>query len=389
MRNSHWMAVAVLYPRFDHPAIEERYASWQTQMLLQAGGAPLYFYDPEERASDAVAGVEEEHLLVVTDPILLPPPRLAERLLDLLSIDGAAAALPVSNEAQNDEQRRPPAALYLTLREFQQMASSMQARPTALRHVVWDSSDAAAFLCRTRLLAESKQPVRSALAGLEVILSDNDYVHRWSSLRGQVRTDLLSRIGPDAKSILEFGCGEAPLGEALKKRQKCRVVGIELDAKAAAIARRRIDDVFCGDVRHLVTVIQEKFDWIIGGDIVEHLDEPWTFLADLRRIASPGAHLLLSIPNIANASLVADLLHGRFDYVYMGLTCVGHLRFFTRQSVEDMLTIAGWSVVEVVPQTPIPTPATEALFAALERGSVPYSKDDLTTPGYYIVARNS
>jgi SAM-dependent methyltransferase len=383
------MAVAVLYPRFDHPAIEERYASWQTQMLLQAGGAALYFYDPEEHARDAVAGVEEEHLLVVTDPILMPPPRLAERLLDLLSTHRAAAALPVSNKAQNDQQLRPPAALYQTLREFQQMAASMQAQPASARSVAWDSSDPAAFVCRTELIAGSKQPMRSALAGHDVIISDNDFVHRWDSLRGKVRTDLLSRISPDAKSILEFGCGEAPLGEALKKRQKCRVVGIELDPKAAAIARRRIDDVFCGDVRHLVTVIQETFDWIIGGDIVEHLDEPWTFLADLRRIAAPGAHLLLSLPNIANASLVADLLQGRFDYVYMGLTCVGHLRFFTRQSVEDMLTIAGWSVVEVAPQAPIPTPATEALFAALDRGGAPHSKDDLITPGYYIVARNS
>ena len=29
------MPIAVLYPRYDHSAIEERYASWQTQMLLR------------------------------------------------------------------------------------------------------------------------------------------------------------------------------------------------------------------------------------------------------------------------------------------------------------------------------------------------------------------
>ena len=95
------------------------------------------------------------------------------------------------------------------------------------------------------------------------------------------------------------------------------------------------------------SILDEHFDWIVGGDIVEHLDEPWSFLAELRRVAAPGGHLLLSIPNLANASVVADLLHGRFDYVYMGLTCVGHLRFFTRQSIEDMLTIAGWTVVAI------------------------------------------
>ena len=50
------MSLAALFPRFDHPAIEERYASWQAQMLLRAGGARLHFYDAGEPASEAAAG---------------------------------------------------------------------------------------------------------------------------------------------------------------------------------------------------------------------------------------------------------------------------------------------------------------------------------------------
>jgi 2-polyprenyl-3-methyl-5-hydroxy-6-metoxy-1,4-benzoquinol methylase len=383
------MAVAVLYPRFDHPAIEERYASWQTQMLLRAGCRALCFFEADDSAARAAHGIEEDLVLVVTDPILLPPPNLPERLATLLADSRADAVVPISNEAANEHQRRGPDALYLTLREFQLTTAAMQAKPAATRRVTWDDSDPAAFLCRTELLTQSSKPIAQALAGREVVISDNDYMHRWSSLRGQIRMDLLAQISTEAKSILEFGCGEAPLGEALKKRQKCRVVGIELDPKAAVVARRRIDDVYCGDVRHLVNIINEEFDWIIGGDIIEHLDEPWTFLDDLRRIAKPGAHLLLSLPNIANASLVSDLLRGRFDYVYMGLTCVGHLRFFTRQSIEDMLTIAGWSVVGIAPQPVVPTPGAKALLAALERAGAEYSKDDLLAPGYYVTARNS
>ena len=46
------MSPAVLFPRFDHPAIEERYASWQSQTLLRAGGADEFaLYDIEEPAS--------------------------------------------------------------------------------------------------------------------------------------------------------------------------------------------------------------------------------------------------------------------------------------------------------------------------------------------------
>lgn len=384
------MAVAVLYPRFDHPAIEERYASWQTQMLLRGPDrrAHLVFYEPDEQASDVVADVDEEYVLVVTDPLLLPSPHIAERLLAALETSGALAAVPVSNEAQDERQRRPPPAPYMTLREAQEAIESLAQQPPAAEVVLWDEIDPFLFLCKTSLLDHFDAPMKLALTGRKVAIATTEYVHRWSSLRGQTRYDLLDRIGTDAKSILEFGCGEAPLGAALKQRQKCRVVGIELDADAAAIARKRIDDVYRGDVREIVSILEEKFDWIIGGDIVEHLDEPWTFLSDLRRLAAPGGRLLLSLPNLSNAAVVADLLHGRFDYVYMGLTCVGHLRFFTKQSIADMLTIAGWEVVEIAPQDLAASSSREGLLNALDAGGYDYSKEDLLPTGYYVTARN-
>lgn len=382
--------IGLLFPRFDHPAIEERYASWQSQMLLRRDVEVEFCrYDPEEPASYAAGELESDHVLVITDPLLVPPPRLAVRLREVLvQSPGTAAALPASNEAKNPAQRRAAPAAYLTLRELQQMTSELQHGPFETVVVKWDNADPAAYLCRTAMLAEVDDPPRRALAGREVVVSLNDYAHRWSSLRGQRRDDLLARIGADAKSILEFGCGEAPLGAALKARQRCRVVGIELDPRAAAIARRRIDDVYCGDAREIVGVMREQFDWIIGGDIVEHLDEPWSFLADLRRVSAPGGRLLLSIPNVANASLVADLLHGRFDYVYMGLTCVGHLRFFTKRTIEEMLAIAGWSVEEIAPQPTISTRGSDELLAALATTRLGISKDDLTPAGYYVIARN-
>lgn len=382
--------VAILFPRFDHPAIEERYASWQSQMLLRAGADhPFALYDPEEPASFAAAAVEADHVLVVTDPLLVPAPKLATRLRDLLvHSSNVVAALPVSNAAANPAQLHGPAAPYLTLRELQQVMTEMQSGCEEPMTVKWDKSDPGVYLCRASLLDSVDDALHRVLAGREVVISPNDYVHRWSSLRGQTRHDLLARIGPDAKAVLEFGCGEAPLGAALKERQKCRVVGIEIDPKAAAVARKRIDDVYCGDAREIISILDQKFDWIIGGDIVEHLDEPWSFLADLRRVCAPGGHLLLSIPNIANAAVVADLIAGRFDYVYMGLTCVGHLRFFTKRTIEEMLTIAGWTVQSIEPQETIATRGRDELMAGLAAGHLKHSKDDLLPVGYYVTARN-
>ncbi|HEX3583596.1 MAG TPA: class I SAM-dependent methyltransferase [Thermoanaerobaculia bacterium] len=373
------MPVTVLYPRFDHPAVEERFASWQTQMLLRASGAELLFHDQLD-------DVETEYVLVVTDPLLLPSRNLPQRLASLI-VD-ADATVPVTNEAADERQfagERPP---YITLRELQTVFEKFEQSPARTERITWRNADPGAFCCRTAWLRTVKGPLQHAIANRNVVVSHNDYVHRWSSMRGQARIDLLDRIPVTATSLLEFGCGEAPLGAAIKARQKCRVVGVELDPRAVAIARKRIDAIFQGDVREIVSLVHERFDWIVGGDIVEHLDEPWSFLSELRRISKPGGHLLLSLPNLANVSVVNDLLRGRFDYVYMGLTCAGHVRFFTRRSIEDMLHIAGWDVESIESQAVILTPAAEELLAKLDASGAEYSRDDLLSPGYYVTAVN-
>lgn len=380
--------LTVLFPRFDHPAIEERYASWQSQMLLRAGGLPLAFYDPEEPASYAVSEVEAEFVLVVTDPLLVPPAKLAMRLRDLLdATPGVRAALPVSNEAENEAQKRAPEVAYLTLRELQEMTARMQARGRDGDRVKWDGSDPAAYFCHVGLLDECDEIPRRALAGREVVVSANDYVHRWIPMRAEMRSDLLPYIPEDCRSIVEIGCGEAPLGAAIKARQRSRVVGIELDPEAAAVARKRIDSVYCGDVRHIVSILDERFDCIVASEILEHVDDPWSLLADVRRIATPKGRLVISIPNAANASIIGDLLTGRFDYTYIGLACVGHLRFFTRRSIEEMLTIAGWHLVAMTPQR-VASHAGEELLKRLDASAIPHARDELLVTGYTVIARN-
>jgi len=376
------MPPAVLLPAFDHPALEERYAHWQCEMLLRREHSEFAWYDGDDSAADASAEIDAEFVLVLTDPLLLPSPGLGARLL--ASLADAFAAVPATNHAAEPRQV-VSIAPYMTLREFEHRAAEQHG---ASERVQWTSHDPGAFLVRTAALRALKTPLRKALDGRDVVIAKDAIVHRWASLRGQVRTDLLDRIDTTARHILEFGCGEAPLGAALKQRQKCRVVGVELDHEAASIARKRIDDVYEGDVREIVAILHDQFDFIVGGDIVEHLDEPWTFLSDLRRICKPGGKLLLSLPNVAHASIVGDLLQGRFDYVYMGLTCVGHLRFFTRRTVEEMLHIAGWEVVSIDPQSLAITPEQSKLLDGLRAAGVEVAENEIHPTGFYVTARN-
>ncbi len=381
------MTVAILFPRYDHPAIEERYACWQAEALLRRDAAAVHHYDFDESAEHALADVETSHVLVVTDPLMIASPGMAERLAAVLdAAPPAFAALPSSTQSAAAAQKAslPP---YMTLREFEIESAALQQNDAGLERTAWDGGDPGAFVCRTAEARALRGTFLEILRGRDVVISRSDVIHRWPSLRGDHRQDLLDRIGANARSVLEFGCGEGALGAALKQRQKVRVVGIELDAHAAALAKKRLDDVYQGDALEIVSILHEQFDWIVGGDIVEHLVEPWPFLADLRRLARDDGRLLLSIPNFANASIIADLLQGRFDYVYMGLTCAGHLRFFTRRSIEEMLSIAGWEIETIEPQQLTVTRERDALIAKLEAASIRFSKEDLLPSGYYVTAR--
>src|SRR5213083_1961691 len=68
--------VSVLFPHFDHAAIEERFASWQARTRFRDGGADILPYAPGDRACDVAGEVESTHVVVVTDPLLLPSKNL-------------------------------------------------------------------------------------------------------------------------------------------------------------------------------------------------------------------------------------------------------------------------------------------------------------------------
>ncbi|HVR44314.1 MAG TPA: class I SAM-dependent methyltransferase [Thermoanaerobaculia bacterium] len=383
------MNLTLLIPRVVHPAIEERYGAWQSELILRREhpGAAVVHYDPVWSGEQILEAVETDWVLALTDPTALPPSAMGEPLLKILADESLDAAVPATNEDGHPEQRRSPPEPYLTLRQLELIAARMRTESVPPRVIEWDGSNPGAFAASAEML-DLDVPLSRILKGRRVAILPSVYLHRFTAHRGQTRSDLLDRVPPVAKSVLEFGCGEGVLGAAIKESRQARVVGIELDPAAAALAARRLDVVLSGDATDVIYKLKEKFDTIIGGDILEHIDEPWTFLADLRRIAEPGATLILSLPNVANWAVVDDLLHGRFDYVYLGLLCAGHLRFFTRRSIGEMMSISGWTLVSIDSQEKILPSRWRTLAGKLDACGIEFSSEDLESPGYYVVARN-
>jgi 2-polyprenyl-3-methyl-5-hydroxy-6-metoxy-1,4-benzoquinol methylase/septal ring factor EnvC (AmiA/AmiB activator) len=156
---------------------------------------------------------------------------------------------------------------------------------------------------------------------------------------------LLELIG-SGKRVLEFGCASGYMSARLRDAG-CQVTGVEADPAAAAIAAQYCESVIVEDLdfRPLGQILPPTtFDVIVFGDVLEHLRDPWRVLDESRRFIAPGGFAAISIPNVAHGAVRIALLRGAFDYAQAGLLDDTHLRFFTRATVADLCTRAGFTI---------------------------------------------
>jgi len=157
---------------------------------------------------------------------------------------------------------------------------------------------------------------------------------------------ILHLVGQE-KRVLECGCGPGHMTRVLVEHFRCEVTGIEIDKEAAREAETFCHRVICGDLDILdleECLEEQKFDVVVFADVLEHLKDPGRSLKQAHKILAPEGYVVISVPNIAYAGLMADLLQGRFRYREKGLLDATHLRFFTAETLKDMLEDTGYSV---------------------------------------------
>ena len=201
--------------------------------------------------------------------------------------------------------------------------------------------------------------------------------HEFIDYYGEVRDDVLPFLPPDAREVLEVGCGRGVTGRLIQEWLGCRVTGVELNPVVAREAARHLHRVLQGDVQTLD--LEGRYDAVIALELVEHLVDSETFLARVRGLLAPGGRAIFSIPNVGHWSIVEDLLAGRWDYLPIGLLCYTHYRFFTHRSLGDWLRRSGIERFEIIPQrTELPE-----RFAGL--GGFEVDAESLATKGFYVV----
>ncbi len=144
-------------------------------------------------------------------------------------------------------------------------------------------------------------------------------------------------------SVLDIGCAYGFFLE-LMKEQGWTAHGVEINHQAAEFARKEMGLNVHEGVFEEMEFPDAAFDLVTMFDVIEHLTDPKESLIRINRLLKPDGRLVISTVDID--SLVARLLGPKWEDIRRAKT---HLWLFSRRTMERMVGLAGFEVVNTTP----------------------------------------
>lgn len=208
---------------------------------------------------------------------------------------------------------------------------------------LWPSDGHYYFSCPScQLVRVAPVPTREALKDYYDRAYEVDREGYRRNLRRYGRRDLELLESLSGKGrMLEVGCS---WGYFLEAARGCgwQVQGLELSNPAAKWAKERLGlEVGCGTIEAFPLREETVFDVVVAWHVIEHVQDPMSFLRIARDRLRPGGLLALRTPNIRSAPA---RLNGR---AWHWVGAPAHLSLFSPKSLRLAVERTGFSVRHV------------------------------------------
>jgi len=146
---------------------------------------------------------------------------------------------------------------------------------------------------------------------------------------------------------LDLGCGNGSL-TAQWARPGWKVCAVDLAESGVKIGKEAHPNIeFCqGDVTGDLTAMfgPEMFDMVVSAEVIEHLYFPRALVRNAYRLLKPGGLFVLTTPYHGYLKNVALALTGKLDAHFTALWDGGHIKFWSRKTLTEVLEEAGFVV---------------------------------------------
>lgn len=168
------------------------------------------------------------------------------------------------------------------------------------------------------------------------MVSKLQYYHKRTSPRREML--LFWKEFEGCSEVLDVGCGIGSFGQHTPSYlPHINVFGIDNDADAVKIAGK-YEFASVGDLDGILSYKNVSFDGILAKDVLEHVNEPWKLVSEMKRV--------LRIDGIIIATVPSPGAKAWDDYT--------HVRPFTKRSITELFLDQGFKVEYVRPLCGIP-----------------------------------
>ncbi len=170
------------------------------------------------------------------------------------------------------------------------------------------------------------------------LLEENKY--------NEIKLEKLRRFFPKNQKVLDYGCGDGTVTEILSKENTA--IGVDISKMAIEICRKKGLDCRQIDVGKKLDFAGNYFDRIFCLETIEHVFDTEALLKEFRRLLKKNGTLIVTTPNVAQISnRIRFLFDKKMHYVETKIEA-GHMRFFTKSSLEKLLKENGFEVKKTV-----------------------------------------
>lgn len=154
--------------------------------------------------------------------------------------------------------------------------------------------------------------------------------------------------GLNAGRVLDLGAGNGAMCGVLKQAG-FEVTGVEYDKAGCTLARQSHPSISfynlgVQDDPTEITRSQAPFDAVVSTEVVEHLFSPHLLPQFAHPCLKPGGHLVISTPYHGYLKNLVLAVLGKWDSHHGPLWHGGHIKFWSRSTLTDLLERNGFKV---------------------------------------------